>query len=569
MISTEKMNWKSSLIKATVFIALIWFIMFVLVYPNLNTVISIFWQNGEFTFRAFERLFGSTHAMNALRNSLILAPVLSVTVGIVGVSLVLITDYFKIKGSKILRLGYMTTLIYSSIILVSGYRFLYGANGFLTNFIVSIFPNFNINWFEGFWAVLFVMTFAATGTHLIFIRNALRTIDYQTIEAAKNMGASPLKILMKVVLPTLAPALIAVTIFTFMGGLSALAAPLLVGGADFQTIIPMILSFSRMQGSRDLAALLAVILGLATFMLIGLLTWLERRGHYLSVSKTKSTLVKQQIQNPVFNVLAHVYAYILFIIYVAPVVLIILFSFTDSLSIARSELSLSAFTLNNYIRVFTNANAYSPVLTSMIYSGLAAILAAVVVTFVCRVISKNKGRFATFLEYGFTIPWLLPPVLIALGLMVTFGEPQWFMANRVLTGTMGIMVLGYVIIRLPFTLRMTRAAFFAVDDSLEEAAKNLGAKPFFTFMKIILPVLIPSIMAIFALNFNALIQEFELSVFLYHPLATPLGVEIRNISEITMGEDNTPLIFVYAVILMLISAVVLYVAYGRNQDYDD
>jgi iron(III) transport system permease protein len=66
---------------------------------------------------------------------------------------------------------------------------------------------------------------------------------------------------------------------------------------------------------------------------------------------------------------------------------------------------------------------------------------------------------------------------------MTFGEARWFMGNRVLTGTMGIMVLGYVIIRMPFTLRMTRAAFFAVDESLEEAAKNLGAKSFYTFMK--------------------------------------------------------------------------------------
>jgi iron(III) transport system permease protein len=568
-MKSKNFNLKNAIVKSIVFLTLTWFIVFVLIIPNLNTITFIFWQNGEFTFRAFERLFSSQHAMRALRNTLILAPTLSITVGIVGVSLVLITDYFQIRGAKILRLGYMTTLIYSSIILVSGYRFLYGANGILTNFLAGIFSNFNIGWFEGFGAVLFVMTFAATGTHLIFVRNALRTIDYQTIEAAKNMGASQFTILTKVVLPTLAPSLIAVTVFTFMGGLVALAAPLLVGGSNFQTIIPMILSFSRMQGSRDLAALLAVILGIAVFMLIALLSWLERRGHYLSVSKTKSTLIKQKINNPILNILGHIYAYALFVIYVAPVILIILFSFTNSRAIARSELSFSAFTFDNYIRVFTSVSAYRPVLISVLYSTTAALIAAVLITFVCRIITKHKGKFATFLEYGFTLPWFLPPVLIALGLITTFGEQRWYMFNQVLTATMGIMVLGYVIIRMPFTLRMTRAAFFAVDDSLEEAAKNLGAKPFYTFMKIILPVLIPSITAIFALNFIALIQEFEMSVFLYHPLATPLGVEIRNISEITMGEDNTPMIFVYSVILMVISAFMLYIAYGRNQDYND
>lgn len=214
--------------------------------------------------------------------------------------------------------------------------------------------------------------------------------------------------------------------------------------------------------------------------------------------------------------------------------------------------------------VFTND--FRPILTSILYSGLAAAIAAILITFVCRVITKHKGKFATFLEYGFTIPWLLPPVLIALGLIMTFGEPQWFMGIQVLTGTMAIMVLGYVIIRMPFTLRMTRAAYFSVDESLEEAAKT---KSLYTFMQIILPVLIPSIMAIFALNFNALIQEFEMSVFLYHPLATPLGVEIRNLTTDSALGDNRATTFVYAVVLMIISAIVLYVAYGRNQDYDD
>lgn len=143
--------------------------------------------------------------MKSLRNSFILAPSLSITVGFIGISLVLITEYFDIKGAKILRLGYMTTLIYGGIILVSGYKFIYGNNGFLTNIFASIFPNFNTNWFQGYWAVLFVMTFACTSNHMIFLRNAMRSVDFQTVEAAQNMGASQAKILLRVVLPVLTP----------------------------------------------------------------------------------------------------------------------------------------------------------------------------------------------------------------------------------------------------------------------------------------------------------------------------------------------------------------------------
>jgi len=557
-------DWlKANAVKVLITFALLWFVVFFLIVPNVNTIISVFWQNGEFTLRAPERLFASDRARRSLRNSLVLAPILSVTVGVIGVSLVFVTEYFKIAGAKILRLGYMTTLLYSGIVLVSGYRFLYGQGGYITNMLASVFPNFNTGWFEGFWAVLFVMTFAATGNYMIFLRNALRGVDFQTIEAAQNMGASNFTIIRRVVLPVILPSLTAVTLFTFMGGLTAMAAPLLVGGRDFQTINPLILSFAAMPGSRDLAALMALIIGMSSFLLIGVLAWLESRGHYLSVSKVKTEIVKQKIKNPVFNVLAHVYAYVLFVIYIAPVVLIVLFSFTDAATISRRQLSFSAFTLDNYRMIFTNPNAYRPLFVSGLYSFVAAVGVAALILLLCRLITKYKGRLAVIIEYAFMIPWLVPTVLIALGLITTFGRPQWFMGNRAITGTLAIMVIGYVIIRIPFTLRLTRAAFFSVDDTLEDAAKNLGAKSFYTFFRIILPVILPTVVAVFALNFNALLTEFDMSVFLYHPLALPLGVQIRQLTE-DGAADNTALTFVYAVIMMIVSAIVLYLAYGRG-----
>ena len=549
--------------KVVLFLFFVWFIMACLVLPNINTVVSVFWQNGQLTFEPFQKLLSSERAMKSLRNSFLLAPSMSITVGIIGISLVLITEYFDIKGAKILRLGYMTTLIYGGIILVSGYKFIYGSNGFLTNIFASIFPSFPTDWFEGYWAVLFVMTFACTSNHMIFLRNAMRAVDFQTVEAAQNMGAKPWYILRRVVLPVLTPSLLAVTILTFITGLSATSAPMLVGGTEFQTITPMILTFSKTTSSRDLAALLALFLGIATILLLLVMTWIERRGHYMSVSKVKTTIVKQKIRNPVANVLAHVYAYVLFLIYVVPVVLIILFSFTDSATIASRQLDLSKFTLNNYISVFTKTTAYRPFLVSIIYSALSSLAVAVIVLMACRVIQK-RYRFANTLEYSLLIPWLLPTTLIAMGLITTYNVPQFYMFNMVLTGTSIILFLGYLIIKIPFTLRMTKAAFFALDDSLEDAAKNLGARTSYTFFRVLLPVIMPTVLAIFALNFNSLLGDYDMSVFLYHPLNQTLGVYIKSLTDSQTNADNTALTFVYAVLMMIISGVVLYFVYGRG-----
>ncbi len=550
----------------------IWFIMACMILPILNLLKTVFFEGGKLSVDAFQKLLKSSRAMKALRNSFILAPTLSITVGFVGISLVLITEYFDIKGSKILRLGYLTTLIYGGVTLVSGYKFIYSNTGVLTNLMASIFPNMNRNWFTGYWAVLFVMTFSCTSNHMIFLRNAMRSVDFQTVEAARNMGASQWYILRRVVLPVLLPSLFAVTILTFITGLCAMSAPLLVGGKDFQTINPMIKQFADMTttSAKSLSATLSLVLGLATMILLAILTAIERRGHYMSVSKVKTKIVKQKITNPVVNVLVHIYAYVLFVIYVIPVVLIVLFSFSDSAHIQMRQLDFSTFSLQNYVQLLSQNTAYRPFVVSIVYSALAAIIVGALVIVACRYIQKRRNSVsATALEYSLMLPWLLPSTMIALSLMLAFNQPRWYMFNQPLIATLQLLLIGYIIVKLPFTMRMTKAAFFGLDDALEDASRNLGASGLYTFRRVIFPVLLPTVLAIAALNFNGLLTDYDISAFLHHPANPTLGVKIKSLTE-EMGNssDGVALTFVYAVLMMIISAVVLYLVYGRGSRDD-
>ncbi len=550
----------------------IWFIMACMVLPILNLLKTVFFENGSLSLDAFNKLLKSPRAMKALKNSFILAPTLSLTVGFVGISLVLITEYFDIKGSKILRLGYLTTLIYGGVTLVSGYKFIYSNTGVLTNLIATIFPSMNRNWFTGYWAVLFVMTFSCTSNHMIFLRNAMRAVDFQTVEAARNMGASQWYILRRVVLPVLLPSLFAVTILTFITGLCAMSAPLLVGGKDFQTINPMIKQFADMTttSAKSLSATLSLVLGLATMLLLAILTAIERRGHYMSVSKVKTKIIKQKINNPIVNVLVHIYAYVLFIIYVIPVVLIVLFSFSDSAHIQMRQLDFSTFSLQNYVQLLKQSTAYRPFVVSILYSALASIIVGALVIIACRYIQKRRSSAsATVLEYSLMLPWLLPSTMIALSLMLAFNQPRWYMFNQPLIATLQLLLIGYVIVKLPFTMRMTKAAFFGLDDALEDASRNLGANGLYTFRRVIFPVLLPTVLAIAALNFNGLLTDYDISAFLHHPANPTLGVKIKSLTE-EMGNssDGVALTFVYAVLMMIISAVVLYLVYGRGSRDD-
>ena len=538
--------------------AILWFVLSFLVFPNVNLILNVFIKDGEFTLSAVSKILSSARALKSLKNSFILACAAVVTVNITGVLIVLFTEYFDIKGARLLKLGFMSTLIYGGVVLVTGYKFVYGETGIATKVLLNIFPNMDPAWFVGFWAVLFIITFSGTSNHMMFLTNSLRSIDYHTIEAAKNMGASQMKILFQIVLPTLKPTIFAVTILTFLSALSTMSGPLIVGGPDFQTINPMIKTFANMMTSRDIAALLAIILGLATSVLLVISQRIEKKGNFISVSKTKAKLVKQKIENPVLNVIAHIVAYSMFVIYMLPILNVLVFSFTDGLTITTGEIRPDSFTLANYRKLFQSPAAYKPYVVSTVYAIIAAVVVVIVALVAARLITKAKHKLDKMLEPLVLIPWLLPSTMIALGMMMTYDEPRWNIGNKVLVATPLIMLIAYIIVKIPFSYRMVRAAFMGLDGNLEEAAQVMGAKPFYTMRKVILPIIMPVVLSVVVMNFISLLSEYDLSVFLYHPSYRPLGIEIKLATDETATIDAQAMAFVYTVFLIIIYTFTLW-----------
>ena len=566
--------------------------------PCLNTLTSIFNTRnaaGERDALAVIRFFLAGSMGKYVWNSLRLAVALVITVNVVGISIVLLTEYFDIKGARILRLGYMTTMIYSGVALVTGYMFLYASDGILTTALKNAFPGFNPNWFSGYNAVLFTMTFACTSNHMLFLRNAIRGIDYNTVEAARNMGANPFKVLWKVVLPTLIPTLFSLTVMTFITGLCAMSAPTLLG---YDSINPEIV---RLAGSSTAdeafpqarAALLSIILAMFTIILLTVLSAYERKGHYLSVSKTKAKLQKQKINNPLANAIAHIYAYVLFIIYMTPVVMIVIFAFQTYSAIRLKKLDLTQWTLINFFGkedyqyltsrgkyktrvgsisgVFSNEATLGGIKMSFILSALAAAFACVIVVVACNYIFNRKHKKSgTVLEYALLFPWLLPTILICYSYRTYFNsDTVWYVGNHNLYYAQNVrflIVMAYTVTKLPFSLRMIKASFYSIDEELEDAAKNLGASPLRTFLQVKLPIILPSVLAVFALNFNALFTEYDMSA----TFASTYGTSYAMVIQAMCAEEGLYGYNVNAsgrrcastVFIMIVSGVILYLVYG-------
>ena len=568
-----------------------------MVLPCLDTLTSIFSTKdaaGNPDPFAVIRFFFAGNMPSFVLNSLKLAVLLVITVNVVGISIVLLTEYFDIKGAKILRLGYMTTLIYSGVALVTGYQFLYDKDGILTNWMLQFFPNMDRQWFSGFSSVLFTMTFACTSNHALFLRNAIRGIDYNTVEAARNMGAKPFKVLLRVVMPTLLPTLFSLTVMTFITGLCAMSAPTLLG---YNSINPEIV---RLAGSTTAdeafpqarAALLSIILALFTIVLLSVLNHYERKGHYLSVSKTKAKLVKQKIQNPVANVLAHIYAYVLFVIYMTPVVMIVIFSLQNWQAIRSKTLDFSGWILINFfgsqdysyttsrgktkIRpdaisgVFANEKTIGGIRLSFILSALAAALACIIVVVAVNYIFKHKNKKRSrVVEACLLFPWLLPTILICYSFRIFFNKEVWYVFGNNMyyaENVRFLIIMAYTVVKLPFALRMVKAAFYAIDEELEDAARNLGASSLVTFLKVKLPIVLPSVLAVFALNFNALFTEYDMSATFQSSYGTSYAMVMQSMCN-EEGRDGMNMNAsgrrcASTVFIMIISGLILYLVYG-------
>lgn len=597
---TKKASWlKPEYIWKVFGIAFFVYLFFgFMLLPCLNTITQIFTvkgADGKTDPLSVIRFFFAGNMPSYVWNSLKLAISLVITVNFVGISIVLLTEYFDIKGAKVLRLGYMTTLIYSGVALVTGYLFLYDSNGMLTTWLANVIPGFNKDWFSGFRAVLFTMTFACTSNHMLFLRNAIRGIDYNTVEAARNLGAKPFKVLMKVVFPTLIPTLFSLTVMTFITGLCAMSAPTLLG---YDSINPEIV---RLAGSsvadeafpQARAALLSIILAMFTIILLTILSSYERKGHYLSVSKTKAKLVKQKIQNPVMNVIAHIYAYVLFLIYMTPVVMIVLFSFQNYPAIRAKSLDMNQWTLINFFGqqdyefltnrgklktrvgsisgLFANADTVGGIRLSFVLSAIAAALACVIVVVAVNYIFKNKGKKrSTVLEYSLLFPWLLPTILICYSYRTYFNSDSvWYVFNNNLywkENVRFLIVMAYTVVKLPFALRMIKAAFYAIDEELEDAARNLGASPLVTFLRVKLPIVLPSVLAVFALNFNALFTEYDMSATFHSSYGKSYAMVIQNMCA-EEGRDGYNVNAsgrrcASTVFIMIVSGLILYLVYG-------
>lgn len=230
----------------------------------------------------------------------------------------------------------------------------------------------------------------------------------------------PLPALFRVVLPVLKPTILASVLMAFISTLTSFAAPTILGGAELTMIAPMIQSLSGL-GRMDMAALLGLLLGAATTVLLVWALRQERRSGAVMSSKTPRPFEPIRLRGRGTKFLAYGAAYLLAIVNLAPLVVTALLSLAPVEAIRRGEIS-PELTVEHYVRMLTNPTAYEPLVNSLTLAVLAIPLALVIGTVAAHLSYRSRRRFVgDVIQLTMFLPYFLPGILVALGFLIAFG----------------------------------------------------------------------------------------------------------------------------------------------------
>jgi iron(III) transport system permease protein len=233
-----------------------------------------------------------------------------------------------------------------------------------------------------------------------------------------------------------------------------------------------------------------------------------------------------------------------------PVVTVLLLSFVEEGSWTTQILPTS-YTVGNYLALATDRSVFAPVASSLWMAGVATVAAVVFGLAVAMVVVKSRLPGRGIVRLVSLLPFALPGPVVALALLVWFGEPSIWAGGAVLVGSVGLLPLAYAVRHLPLAVRATQASLEGFDDRLAEASADLGATWFRTLRSVVLPAIRPGVVAGALLAFVSALGEFPASVLLYVYANRPIAVEVLS----RMRAYDLGAAAAYAVLLMVLVGV--------------
>lgn len=514
---------------------------------------SVYTSDGQMSLANFEKFFTYVNGyyLKPIWNSLKVT-VCSTTVSLLlGIPIAYFYSFYKIRGAKLIFV--LSVLCSMSAPFIGAYSWilLMGRNGVVTTFLEGVL-GFTVGNIYGFKGILLVQSLKFFPLVFIYMNGAFKNIDNTLMEASANMGCTGVRRLFNIVLALSMPTILAAALMVFMQAFADFGTPMVMG-EGYQTFPVMIYNAYLGEGGadRNFAAVLAVVAIIITAIIFLIQKW--------GTSKFKFSMnalhpVEKKECKGIAGFFMHLYSYVLVAVAFLPQLYIIYLSFCNY----KGSIRQGGYGFANYEAAAKKLLGRS-IKNTAVMGIIALVVIIVIAVLIAYLVVRRSSALNNAIDTISMLPYIMPGAVVGLGLLLAFDKKP-----LALTGTFAIMVISFIIRRLPYTIRSATATLMQISLSIEEAAISLGASKMKTFIKITVPMMANGILSGAILSWVAIVTEMSSSIILYSNKSITLTMS--TYLAVLRGNDGMAAAFATILTVVTTVSLLLYLKISKSED---
>ena len=236
-----------------------------------------------------------------------------------------------------------------------------------------------------------------------------------------------------------------------------------------------------------------------------------------------------------------------FIFLYAPIASLIIFSFNSS----RLVTVWAGFSTKWYGKLLSDPQILGAAWISLKIAFIAASLALILGTMAALVLTRfGRFRGKTLLGGMITAPLVMPDVITGLSLLLLFVAMEGLLGWPAGRG-MTTIIIAHTTFCMAYVAVVVQSRLVDMDESLEEAALDLGAKPMRVFFDITLPTIMPALISGWLLSFTVSLDDLVIASFVSGPGASTLPMVIFSKVRLGVSPDINALATIFVVIVAI------------------
>jgi thiamine transport system permease protein len=442
-------------------------------------------------------------------------------------------------GKQVLRAVATVPFVLPTVVVGSAFLALVGRGGLLDEL-------WGVRLDTTVWAILLAHVFFNYAVVVRTVGGLWAQLDPRQEEAARMLGASPLRAWRQVTLPALAPAVAAAALMVFLFTFTSFGVVQILGGPAFATLEVEIYRQTSEIFDLSTAAVLTLIQFFAVGAILALHAWTVRRRETALKLVDASVTAHRPRGAGERWLLAGVLATVAALILLPLAVLVERSLDAPDFAYYRALTSQEGGSfLVPPINAVGNSLGYAVVATAIavLVGGLAA----------AALTRRDAGRFVRGFDALLMLPLGVSAVTVGFGFLIALDEPPLDLRSSWL-----LVPVAQALVGVPFVVRTMLPVLRAVDARLREAAAVLGASPWRVWREVDLPMVRRALLVAAGFAFAVSLGEFGATVFIARPDNPTLPVAVARLLG-RPGELNYGQAMALSTILMVLCAVALLV----------